>query len=226
MEQKLRIDGIYDKRTLKHLKEQGIKDFCFDFSPKSFNFIQEYVFLEQILNLLNYSDRIFLHFSRSNDPMIQKIIDDLKKAGHSLDNIFFEFDEWSKDITPINFEYNFLLNFSSDVDVSKLMGKNCRGLIFNFEFFEELHRSRSIQNFSNNFYTKYYTTLNENCLMLLKIDWNNNLQTSIFDLFEFDLISFPINSKIEICYRNVDFNKLRCELDILKKKSFLFMDCE
>ena len=89
MEQQLRIDGIYDKRTLKHLKDQGIKDFCFDFSPKSFNFIQEYVFLEQILNLLNSSDRIFLHFSKANDPMIKKIVVDIKKAGNSLDYIFF-----------------------------------------------------------------------------------------------------------------------------------------
>ena len=225
MEQKLRIDGIYDKRTLKHLKDQGIKDFCFDFSPRSFNFIQEYVFLEQILHLLNSSDRIFLHFSRSNDPMILKIIVDLKKEGHSLDNIFFEFDEWTQEVNPLNFDYNYLLNFSINIDTAKLIGKNFRGLIFNFEFFEELHRSRSLNNFANNFYTKYYTTLGENSLMLLKIDWNSNLLTSIFDLFEFNLISFPINSKIEVCYRNVDFNKLRCELEILKKKSFLFMDC-
>jgi hypothetical protein len=105
------------------------------------------------------------------------------------------------------------------------MGKNFRGLIFNFEFFEELHRSRSLNNFANNFHTKYYTALAENCLMLLKIDWNNDLLTSIFDLFEFNLISFPINSKIEVCYRNVDLNKLRCEMEILKKNTFLFVDC-
>ena len=84
MEQRLRIDGIYDTRTLKHLKTLGLKDFCFDFSPKSFNFIQEYVFLEQILTLLDPTDRIFLHFSRSNDPMVTKLTDDLKKIGINL----------------------------------------------------------------------------------------------------------------------------------------------
>jgi hypothetical protein len=224
MEQKLRIDGIYDKRTLKHLKTLGLKDFCFDFSPKSFNFIQEYVFLEQILNLLEPKDRIFLHFSRSNDSMVFKLIEDLKKMGHSLKNVYFEFDEWSSEVNPIDFSYNYLLNFTKDSDSAKLIGENFKGFIFNFEFFEVLHRSNLLHNFASNFYTRYQSKLGENNLMLLKIDWHNNLLTSLFDLFEFNLLSFPINSKIEVCYRNVDLKKLSSEMDVLQKNNIIFQD--
>jgi hypothetical protein len=224
MEQKLRIEGIYDKRTIAGLKNHGVKDFCFDFSPKSFNFIQEHVFLEQILNLLSSTDRVFFHFTHSNDPMVQKLAFDLKKAGMNLENVFFEFDEWSKEKLSLNFEYNYLLNFSKDVEPSKLIGKNFKGFIFNFGFFEELHRSNLLKNFANNFYTKYFNSIGESQLMLLKIDWNHHLITSLFELFEFNLISFPINSKIEVCYRNVDINKLNNELEILRKQTFLFME--
>ncbi|MBC7539385.1 MAG: hypothetical protein H7281_11230 [Bacteriovorax sp.] len=224
MEQKLRIDGIYDKRTLKHLKTLGLKDFCFDFSPRSFNFIQEYVFLEQILNLLDPTDRIFLHFSRSNDSMVFKLTEDLKKMGHSLKNVYFEFDEWSSEINSIDFSYNYLLNFTKDSDPTKLMGKNFKGFIFNFEFFEGLHRSNLLNTFASNFYTRYHSRLGENSLMLLKIDWHNNLLTSLFDLFEFNLLSFPINSKIEVCYRNVDLKKLSSEMDVLQKNNLFFQD--
>jgi hypothetical protein len=222
MEQKLRIEGIYDKRTLKYLKTLGVKDFSFDFSPKSFNFIQEYVFLEQILNLLEPRDRIFLHFSRSNDPMIFKLIEDLKKVRQGFGNIYFEFDEWSFDVTSFNFPYNYLLNFSKGSDPSKLIGKNFKGFVFNFNFFEDLHRSNLLNQFVSNFYTRYQLKMGDDSLMLLKIDWHDNLLTSLFELFEFNLLSFPINSKIEICYRNVDLKKLGNEMDLLKKSDLIF----
>ena len=224
MEQKLRIEGIYDKRTLNHLKGFGVKDFCFDFSPKSFNFIQEYVFLEQIIILLDPTDRVFLHFSRSNDPMVLKLINDLKKSGQSLKNVFFEFDEWSTEFSPKDFSYNYLLNFSKDSDPSKLLGPNFRGFIFNFNFFEELYRSNLLNNFTTNFYTRYHSALDDQGLMLLRIDWHSDLLASLFDLFEFNLLSFPINSKIEVCYRNVDLKKLSSEMEILQKNKFIFQE--
>lgn len=224
MEQKLRIEGIYDKRTLNHLKHRGLKDFCFDFSPKSFNFIQEYVFLEQILVLLAPTDRVFLHFARSNDPMVFKLIDDLKKSGQTLVNFYFEFDEWSPDVTAHDFSYNYLLTFKNDSDPAKLIGKNFKGFIFNFDFFESLHQANLLNNFANNFYTRYQFQINNQILMLLKIDWHNNLLAGLFDLFDFDLLSFPINSKIEVCYRNVDLKKLSNEMEILQKNNFIFQD--
>lgn len=224
MQQKLRIEGIYDKRTLKHLKSLGLRDFCFDFSPRSFNFIQEYVFLEQLLNLLEPNDRIFLRFTRSNDPMVSKLIEDLKGNGQTLSNVYFEFDEWST--SPHEFTCNYLLNFSKESDPAKLISKNFKGFIFQFDFFESLHRSQLLESFARNFYTRYHASLGENGLMLLKIDWHNNLLTSLFEIFEFNLLSFPINSKIEVCYRNVDLKKLSSEMEVLQKNHLILRDLE
>lgn len=224
MVQKLRIEGIYDQRTLKHLKQNGMKDFCFDFSPKSFNFIQEYVFLEQLIKLIDSSDNIFLHFSRSNDPMIAKLVLDLKKSGQSLSNVFFEFDEWSQEVTPQNFEQKYLLNFSKDLDLSKMIGPNFSGFIFSFDFFEDLYRKNLLSTFANNFFTRFHSMLTPERLLILKSDWHSNLLASLFDLFEFNLLSMPINSKIEVCYRNVDLKKLSSEMEVLQKNSFILQD--
>jgi hypothetical protein len=224
MEQRLRIEGIYDQRTLKHLKTFGMKDFCFDFSPRSFNFIQEYVFLEHILSQIGPTDRIFLHFLRSNDPMVSKIIEDLNKFKFNMNNVYFEFDEWSEEIKPINFSCNYLLNFSHVIDHAKFIGNNFQGFIFNFKFFEELYNLNLLNNFASNFYTRYHSIVSEKSLMLLKVDWEDNLLTSVFDLFEFNLISLPINSKIEVCYRNVDLKKLSNEMDLLKKNNLISQD--
>ncbi len=224
MEQRLRIEGIYDQRTLKHLKTFGMKDFCFDFSPRSFNFIQEYVFLEHILSQIGSTDRIFLHFLRSNDPMVLKIIEDLNKFKFNMNNVYFEFDEWSEEIKPINFSCNYLLNFSHGIDHAKFIGNNFQGFIFNFKFFEELHNLNLLNNFATNFYTRYHSIVSEKSLMLLKVDWGDNLLTTVFDLFEFNLISLPINSKIEVCYRNVDLKKLNNEMDLLKKINLISQD--
>jgi hypothetical protein len=156
--------------------------------------------------------------------MVLKLVDDLIKSGQNLENVYFEFDEWSSDLRPIDFNYNFLLNFSNDTDPMKLMGKNFQGFIFNFNFFQELYQSNLLHNFAINFYTRYHTLIDDHRLMLLKIDWQNDLLASLFEYFEFNLISFPINSQIEICYRNVDLKKLSSEMEIFKKNNFVFQD--
>jgi hypothetical protein len=59
--------------------------------------------------------------------------------------------------------------------------------------------------------------LNNEKKIILRIDWNSNVFPSLFDYFDFDLMSFPINSKIEICYRNVDLKKLTSEMAHVEK---------
>lgn len=220
MKKQLRIEGIYDKRTITYLKSFGIKNYCFDFSPKSFNFIQEYVFLEQIINLLDSNDNIFLHFSRSNDPMVSKLIDDLLKLNISLQKIYFDFDEWASADDAVAFQYNYLLNFSNLSDPYKYIGTNFRGFIFNFNFFQDLQQNKLLNNFAVNFYTRYESKLLDSSLMIMQSDWNHNLFASLFDIFEFNIISLPINSKIEVCYRNVDLKKLESEMKIIKSNNY------
>lgn len=223
MESKIRVEGIYDQRTLKHLKLSGVKDFYFDFSPKSFNFIQEHIFLDLLLKLIDSTDRIFLHFNRSNDPMIKKLANDIQNLGFSFENIIFEIDEWSIDLLPKDFPYLYVLNYSHDVELLKTINSNFSGFYFDFNSLEDLHRKNLINNYANNFHTRFHSFLNEKKMLILRIDWQSNLLISALDLFDFNLISLPINSNIEVCYRNVDLKKITTEMEILKKNSYKYL---
>lgn len=223
MESKIRLDGIYDQRTLKHLKILGVKNYCFDFSPKSFNFVQEHIFLDIFLKLIDSTDRIFLHFNRSNDPMITKLANDIQSYGFTLENIIFEIDEWSSDVLPKDFPYRYVLNYFNDAPLFKMIDNKFDGFIFDFNSFEDLHRKNLLMNVANNFHTHFHSLLSDEKFLILKIDWQSNLLTTILNLFDFNLISLPINSNIEVCYRNVDLKKLSIEMDIFKNNSIKFL---
>lgn len=223
MDQNLKIEGIYDQRTLKLLKQKGIRDFGFNFSPRSFSFIQEHVFLEEIVPLLDPLDRIHLHFDRSNDPMIHKVLDDLKKIGVERERVYLDCDEWKT--SPEELGVNYYLTYHPGIDLKGCEGKHFSGMIFDFSYLEELHHKRVLNNFITNFYTHFSKVLTEDKKVILKVDWNSNFFPSLFDYFDFDLMSFPINSKIEVCYRNVDLKKLASEMDFTlknKKESLSF----
>ncbi|MBC7430027.1 MAG: hypothetical protein H7336_15540 [Bacteriovorax sp.] len=215
MSHNYKIEGIYDQRTLKLLKAEGLKDFGFNFSPKSFNFIQEHVFLTELVPLLGVSDNLHLHFTRSNDPMIKKVIDDLKKEGVGRERIYINCDEWSE--SPESHGIKYYLNYYPEVNLTWCNSKLFSGMIFEFSFFEDLHQRGILNNFITNFYTHFNNLLSNEKKIILRIDWNNNIFPSLFDYFDFDLMSFPINSKIEICYRNVDLKKLSAEMALIEK---------
>ncbi len=222
MTQNFKIEGIYDQRTLKLLKAKGLRNFGFDFSPKSFNFIQEHVFLNELIPLLDPLDRIHLHFIRSNDPMIVKVIADLQKVGIQKENIYIDTDEWDKE--ALNLSVNYYLNYYPELDLNLCNSPQFSGLIFNFSFFEELHHRGVLKNFIMNFYTHFKNYLTEDKKIILRVDWNDNVFPSLFDYLDFDLMSFSINSNIEICYRNVDLKKLTTEMDLIEKNKIMSKD--
>lgn len=215
MAHNFKIEGIYDQRTLKLLKTKGLKDFGFNFSPKSFNFIQEHVFLEQLVPLLDESDTLHLQFTRSNDPMILKVLTDLKKNGIKADQISVVCDEWSQHPSETGCAY--YLNYVKDLDMNLCRHELFKGMIFDFSLFEEMHHNGSLNKFITNFYHQFNGLLDGDRKIILKLDWDSNVMPSLFDYFDFDLMSFSINSKIEICYRNVDLKKLTAEMSLIEK---------
>lgn len=214
----IKVEGIYDQRTLKLLKEKGLRYFGFNFSPMSFNFIQEYVFLEQLIPLLDSKDSIHLHFNRSDDPMITKVLNDLRAAGVLFDNIYIECDEWS--LLPEEINSKYYLNYDSQLDLKNYIGPHFSGLILDFSQLEDLFHKGVLNSFISNFYTRCSSILKDDKKIILKVDWTSNILPSLIEYFDFDLISLPINSKIEICYRNVDLNKLKVEMDLMSKSAF------
>ncbi|NOT77966.1 MAG: hypothetical protein HOP07_03065 [Bacteriovoracaceae bacterium] len=209
MIQSFRIDGIYDKRTLKLLKEKGVRDFCFDFSPKSFSFVQEHVFLSDLLPLVDEKDQIFFYFARSDDPMIKKLYSDI---GILSKKAILECAEWP--IDPLELGHKYLLNYSESFDTKLIDSNDFQGIIIEYEVLEKQYKSGKLRTFLLDIHHKIPEHIKGTKKIILKANFGENIQSSLIDSIGFELLSFSINSKIEICYRNVDLKKLSIEIDL------------
>lgn len=209
MIQSFRIDGIYDKRTLKLLKEKGVRDFCFDFSPKSFSFVQEHVFLSDLLPLVDEKDQIFFYFARSDDPMIKKLYSDI---GILSKKAILECAEWP--IDPLELGHKYLLNYSESFDSKLIDSNDFQGIIIEYEVLEKQYKSGKLRTFLLDIHHKMPEHIKGTKKIILKANFGENIQSSLIDSIGFELLSFSINSKIEICYRNVDLKKLSIEIDL------------
>lgn len=206
----LKIDGIYDSRTLKFLQSLGVHKFGFNFDPRSFNFVQEYVFIEQLVPLLSSRDQITLSFTRSSDPMIAKVLVDLKNAGVSADRVSIICQEWNGEVLLP--DTGFYLYYGQAEEKTLTGNPLFKGFIFDYSLFEEVHTKGLLHNFITNFYTRFGRLVDDRECILATL-WQDNIFPGLPEIFDFDTLSLPINSDIEICYRNVDLKKLGRELE-------------
>jgi hypothetical protein len=217
MAYKLKIEGIYDQRTFKILKAEGVVHFGFDFSPRSLNFIQEHIFINDIVPLIGFGDHLYLHFAISSDPMIDKVFQDLVKSGVNIDSVYLICDEWTE--LPSLKKLKYFISYFSNIEHSFLSHNLCMGIIFEYQFFEDLKTKNIFNDFIATFFTRFNYILHGNKKLIVKMDWNNNVIPDLFEAFDFDLVSFPISAKVEICYRNVKLKKMSNEMILFEKNS-------
>lgn len=222
---RIRIDGIYDQRTLKGLTEIQVNDFCFDFRPKSFNFLQEHKFLE--LMTKNFSPRAnyWLHFCNEKEFVIDKILGDLihdlnRSSDHSAEgekrNIFLEFSGNEDPSFYNQFQCPYFVHFNPEKNMKKVYKDPFfAGLVFDYNYLHEIFELGNFQGFLKVFYQKILPIIEERDLdLVLKVDWDSNIFPSLLDSIDFSILAFPVNNKIEIAYRNVDLSKARRELKV------------
>ncbi len=220
MDKKVKICGIYDKRTIQRLKEIGTDQFSFDFRARSFNFLQQHSFMD-LQEELSLDEGLYLQFENEADFVIKKILDDLSSR-RSLKNVFLEFsdlqsaDFYDQFEVPYIWHYNFEYK-SFDAIVSS---KYASGFVLKFSDLLKLHEDGVLHNFCNNFHSQFIRHLSrDDFSLILELDWDSNLFSSISKYFDFDLISIPISNKVEICYRNVDLAKVQNHVQYLKTLS-------
>jgi hypothetical protein len=213
---KFKFDGLYDSRTLQELKNQGVSHFSFDFNPRSFNFIPERVFLNLLKNDLNETDKIFLHFTHNRDFMVQKIFDEILKIRESHQNIYFEFDEFFSD-TLLPDQMQCVLHYRPSIFLVNKHFEKISGFIFPIEILERSNKENSLINFYSNFCTYFQACSLESKFFILQLGWNEVPSQKCIEVFDFDLIGLPLNKEIEVCYRNIDFNKLNTSFESRKK---------
>ncbi len=207
------LSGIYDKRTLEHSLSLGITKFSFDFRPMSVNFIQQYVF-EDLLKVLS-SDlnpsrfTVYLRFQFEKDFMIENILSSIRGLG--IDYILqLKADEdvgyYQKLDSKISFCY--------DQDLSLKHVKSSGyldSLTLNYGFLDDIASDNRLDGFVSNLSARGAYSMPH----IIDLDWDSQVSKVVLDYFNCELFVLSINGDVEVCYRNVDLNKLDTRLKFL-----------
>ena len=208
------LSGIYDKRTLKLAQDNGVTQVCFDFRPRSFNFIQKYV-LEGILDDFSGGlNEYFLIFENEPDFMIKDILDVFSTRNISCKIIFTD-NLQSKYYDQFGVDYFLVYHEQRDVK-SLARGQRFQGIIFHYSFLHDLANKGTLHNFMSNLYSSIDKHRLSTVKFGLAADWDSNFASTILDLLDFEFIYVSLNSKVEVCYRNIDSQKLSRNISHIK----------
>jgi len=206
----LRMAGVYDLRTIKMLQEKKVNHFAFDFRPTSLNFIQEHLCLK-ILKSCSF-DHVFLQFDNEKDFVIKRIYE-LVRASFG-GKITLEFFKVPPEIDSLNLPFVYHLD-CLEIPEAILRSSRLVGFSLCSKFLNNLKESGNFESWLNYFYTANSGASHKN-IHILSRDWDDDLFPSLFDLFDFDLVSLSINNKVESCFRNVDLHKLDKHLSFVR----------
>lgn len=205
------VTGVYDSRTIKCLQEVGVQDIIFDLRPRSFNFIQKHLVSSLLKENQTFSGRIGLWFENEKDFMIQDLLSEVLNFV-SKDKVFLILSgnysvEFFKSI-----ELDFYCIYQQDLKVQSIISNSSfKGFYLYFDFLEGLYTSGSLNSWVNNFYTQIFRDKVLDIILLR--DWDSNIFPSLVELIDFSTICLPINAKVEVCFRNVDINKLKSSFE-------------
>ncbi|OFZ22192.1 MAG: hypothetical protein A2202_03785 [Bdellovibrionales bacterium RIFOXYA1_FULL_36_14] len=218
MSSRIKIDGTYNQYTITMLEEMKINDFSFDLRPKSFNFVQEYVLLDILKEIYRPWNRYYLHFENEKEYVIEKILNDVKASAIKTDNttdlienILLEFS----DGLPVQYYESFKTPYIFHLDERHrledfLACKYLKAVNLSYAYLHHLHQGGKLGEFAGSF-LKLLKRLEQHQkieVMLLR-DWDEDIFPSLLHYFQFHVTSFPLNHKVELSYRNLNYELLK-----------------
>jgi hypothetical protein len=206
----IRIDGVYDFKTIEIFIQEGVTDFVFDLRPRSLNFLQHYKLIEIISRFKNMPINWYLHFSNEADFIINKFITDVDRvlAGTVGNNVFLEFSD-EKDFSwyeQFNKKYFVRMNLNARaIDRLRDNIRNCHGIVLDSSLLIQDIQAGTIEGQMAQLFKNEYFLQNNPQLFILK-QWDEEIFEEMY--FKVDRYSFPISRRFEISYRNIDPDRL------------------
>lgn len=227
MNPKLRIEGIYDSRTLISLKELGINNVLFDLRPKSFNFIQEHILQDIIKETFDPHLNFWLKFQNEKDFVVNNILSDLRSTLNEVSDhsLFYETKDFilefcgNEDVLELDkYQVPFYYHVSFDSNFKQIFNsKYLQGIIVDGGLFKDLQERGQWDEYSHHLKNEMVKRDRKHWDMaplsiIYLSDWGEDIYPSLVEFLTPSYISLPINEKVEICYRNVDIFKAKEEL--------------
>lgn len=205
----IRVSGVYDLRTIKRLQEKKVSHFAFDFRPRSLNFIQEHLCLD-ILKSSSLGS-LYLQFENEKSYVIDRVFSNIRSSFEG--NVALEL--FNCDDSTEEVKHPFIVNIDSE-NLPGWIFKSpyLKGYSIDSQFLCRLKDSGRFDPWLRSFYSLNSGNSN-NLLHILCRDWDDDIFPSLYELLDFDLVSLPINPKVESCFRNVDLKKLTSQLQFI-----------
>ena len=217
MRPRLRINGIYDHTTLKLLRDLNVDDFGFDFRARSYNFLQQYVFLDLLKKHYYPGHQLFLHYSQEANFVIQKMLTDLKEELPEVGSFFLEFSDQQENSFYEQFNTDFHWHYQDEHSLEIVLhSPRLKGVVIDYRTVEFLHAQ-------DLFYQFYSNVLQEKIQSRgievgLALAWDADVFPSLYEFANFDYIIYTIDDKIEISYRNVDLLRLKKQIQLIRQE--------
>ena len=210
----LRVRGIYNIDTVRHLQLLGINEFCFDLRPRSLNFIQIRNCAEIISNCNTSKIKFFIQLEDDKDFVIKETINQFKLylEDDKLPEFFFigirPCSFYTEFNMPFSIEYSDYIDFNNIEDITLL-----RKVFFSHDYLESLMETGALFSFISDFQQK----LPSNVEIGLSHHFGSPIMESIVDFIPFKSIQFEITNLVELSFRNIDLISLNNQVDYAKK---------
>lgn len=207
----LKIDGVFDKSSLKSVIDLNLKYITFDMRPDSFNFVQLYVIEDLIKNSQGFAYHFVLQYAVEKDFMIRNAVDKLKPLLNQDQNLILQFEALYNVEFCDSFNTDFSMTYSNMRTIEPFLNsKHCKIIRLEADLITSLERTGILYEELAQLFNKLK---GKDIQVELAIDWKGSIAESIFDFFEFNLISFPINQDVQSGYRQIDQSVLYKNLD-------------
>lgn len=220
MNYQLKVNGIYDKRTLETAVSMGVKHFGFCFRPLSLNLVAFQTFIDELLPKIPFGSFLYFEFENQADPMIRYLSEQL----NSKDGAFQRVSICLNKITGSDqclFNSNQVLELDYDTDVF-LEKKNLQKIellkkvsALHLDEWQLGHLKKDHK--LNSFFSSLEEFFSRDDLEIeLKVISDVELGKKNLEFLDVMRVSLEINPSLEVCYRNVNLEKMTRRLLELK----------
>lgn len=177
------------------------------------NFIQTH----RIIDLLKDIElgTVYLQFENEKEFIIQDILKRVKDVYGG--KLILEFTDLQSKEYYDQFDLPYLLSFDGHRgDLKGSCGDHFCGFTFDYDYFEGIH----MRGYFDAWVTEYYRTisfLQRQIQHHLIRRWDSDIFPSLNELLDFDYVSLPICSEVEVCFRNVDLKLFEKQVDYIRK---------
>lgn len=214
MDYQLKVNGIYDQRTLEAVVSMGIKHLGFCFRPLSPYLMASNIFIDEILPKIPFGSFLYFEFENQLDPMIRYLSEKLASRNEAFQRVSICLVKITGNEECL-FHSNQILEIKYDEENLKeaTFLKKVSGLSFNQS---QLEDKRKGQKFNDFFSSLDQFALRDGLEFELRVLSDGALEKKDLNLFDIGRISLEINPGLEVCYRNVNLEKLTRRLLELK----------